>query len=319
MWILPCTSTKARTCSTSCMPTTQAPTAMATWPRSACSRPLPARSSRNTRSIARPSPRAPGSPPACRLRFARRAPACAPSTTTASSPTASKARPDEFAPTTPLPRAAALFNPYQWHIGAGRTAGYGGRTRGRNLQEMQFVKRMLGTSILLALSAAAGAADAPKFDPQRLSDEVKTLTSDAFEGRGPATPAEQKTIDYVGGQFKAAGLQPGGDLKDGRREWTQAVPLYRAEIKGPVSANFVVGKETVPLTQGQQVASRASMDGSKSVAIDKAPLVFCGYGVKAPERNWDDFKGVDLHGKIAIVLVNDPDFETGKATSEARL
>ncbi len=56
---------------------------------------------------------------------------------------------------------------------------------------------------------------------------------------------------------------------------------------------------------------RAAMDGSKSVAIKDAPLVFLGYGVKAPERKWDDFKGVDLHGKIGIVLINDPDFETG--------
>ncbi len=54
------------------------------------------------------------------------------------------------------------------------------------------------------------------------------------------------------------------------------------------------------------------MDGSTTVAIENAPLVFVGYGVKAPERNWDDFKGVDLHGKIAVVLINDPDFETGE-------
>ncbi len=65
------------------------------------------------------------------------------------------------------------------------------------------------------------------------------------------------------------------------------------------------------LTQGEQIAVRAPMDGSTTVAIANAPLVFVGYGVKAPERNWDDFKGVDLHGKIALVLINDPDFETG--------
>src|SRR3546814_5385995 len=52
------------------------------------------------------------------------------------------------------------------------------------------------------------------------------------------------------------------------------------------------------------------MDGSKSVGITDAPLVFVGYGVTAPERDWDDFKGVDLKGKIALVLVNDPDYET---------
>src|SRR3546814_689375 len=54
------------------------------------------------------------------------------------------------------------------------------------------------------------------------------------------------------------------------------------------------------------------MDGSRSVEIVDAPIVFVGYGVTAPERGWDDFKGVDLKGKIALVLVNDPDYETGK-------
>jgi Zn-dependent M28 family amino/carboxypeptidase len=60
------------------------------------------------------------------------------------------------------------------------------------------------------------------------------------------------------------------------------------------------------------VAIRAVMDGSKAVSIKDAPLVFVGYGVKAPERDWDDFKGVDLKGKIALALINDPDFDTGK-------
>ncbi|NEL79624.1 MAG: peptidase M20, partial [Xanthomonas perforans] len=66
------------------------------------------------------------------------------------------------------------------------------------------------------------------------------------------------------------------------------------------------------LTQGKQIAIRAALDGSSKVDIANAPLVFVGYGVKAPERDWDDFKGVDLKGKIAVVLINDPDFETGK-------
>jgi Zn-dependent M28 family amino/carboxypeptidase len=70
------------------------------------------------------------------------------------------------------------------------------------------------------------------------------------------------------------------------------------------------------LTQGGEIAVRAALDGSKSVSIANAPLVFAGYGVKAPERNWDDFKGVDLKGKIAVVLINDPDFESGQGSSE---
>ncbi|MEY2160294.1 M28 family metallopeptidase [Rhodanobacter denitrificans] len=163
----------------------------------------------------------------------------------------------------------------------------------------------------MSACAAAQATDAPTFSPERLSADVKTLSSDAFEGRGPATPAETKTIDYVVAQMKAAGLQPGGDLKDGKRSWTQAVPLLRSEIVGAPKLTLALGDKHEALTQGEQIAVRAPMDGSTSVAIADAPLVFVGYGVEAPERHWDDFKGVDLHGKIAVVLINDPDFETG--------
>ncbi len=171
---------------------------------------------------------------------------------------------------------------------------------------------MLST-LALAVSTAvmAAAVNAPTFDPHRLSDEVKTLSSDAFEGRGPATPAETKTIDYVVAQMKAAGLQPGGDLSNGKRAWTQAVPLLRTEIIGTPALSLSIDGKSQSLTQGNEIAVRAPMDGSTSVAIANAPLVFVGYGVNAPERHWDDFKGVDLHGKIAVVLINDPDFETG--------
>jgi Zn-dependent M28 family amino/carboxypeptidase len=156
------------------------------------------------------------------------------------------------------------------------------------------------------------AKEIPAFSTERLSGEVKMLSSDAFEGRGPATPGETKTIDYVVAQMKAAGLQPGGDLKDGKRAWTQAVPLLRTEIIGKPELSLTLGDQHEALSQGEQIAIRAPMDGSTSVDIKDAPLVFVGYGVSAPERHWDDFKGVDLHGKIAVVLVNDPDFETGK-------
>ena len=124
------------------------------------------------------------------------------------------------------------------------------------------------------------------------------------------TAGETKTVEYVIEQMKAAGLSPGGDLKDGKRAWTQEVPLCAPRSRARQSSVAVAGKDE-SLTQGDQIAVRAAMDGSKSVAIRNAPLVFVGYGVSAPERKWDDFKGVDLHGKVGIVLINDPDFETG--------
>lgn len=170
---------------------------------------------------------------------------------------------------------------------------------------------------LLALSLSAVlhpalAAKAPTIDPQRLSNDVKILSSDEFEGRGPATAGETKTVDFVVEQMKQAGLQPGGDMTDGKRAWTQAVPLARAEIKGTPQVSVKVGGKSQSLTQGEQIAVRAAQDGSATIDFSNAPIVFAGYGVKAPERNWDDFKGMDVKDKIVVVLINDPDFESGQ-------
>ncbi|MET0230025.1 MAG: M28 family metallopeptidase [Rhodanobacteraceae bacterium] len=174
------------------------------------------------------------------------------------------------------------------------------------------MQRLMLSLAALSLSSAALGAASPTFDPKRLSDDVRTLSSDAFEGRGPATEGEKKTIEYVSEQMKAAGLQPGGDLRDGKRTWTQAVPLLRAEISGTPKLRVTAGGNTITLTQGEEIAVRAALDGSKAVDVKAAPLVFLGYGVRAPERKWDDFKGMDLKGRIGIVLINDPDFETGQ-------
>ncbi|ODT64031.1 MAG: peptidase M20, partial [Phenylobacterium sp. SCN 69-14] len=157
-------------------------------------------------------------------------------------------------------------------------------------------------------TAPALAAD---LDPAKIAEHVKILADDSFEGRGPATAGETKTVEYIIQQYKAAGLQPGGDLADGQRAWTQDVPLARFENKGPVTVGVTAGGKAQAWTQGEQVALRPAQNGATRVSVKDAPVVFVGYGVKAPERDWDDFKGFDLKGKIALVLVNDPDFETG--------
>lgn len=172
------------------------------------------------------------------------------------------------------------------------------------------MKRVVISLLAMSVSTALMAAP-PKFDGARISADVRELASDAYEGRSPATAGEEKTIAFLSKQFAAAGMQPGGDLQDGKRLWTQAVPLLKGDIVGkPVLSLSSQGKPQT-LTQGQEIAVRAAMNGASVVDISNAPLVFLGYGVKAPERNWDDFKGVDLKGKIAVVLINDPDFETG--------
>ena len=172
---------------------------------------------------------------------------------------------------------------------------------------------LLLASTLLATTTAASAA-AP-IDPlaQRLSAHDRILGSDAFEGRGVATRAETKTLAYIIGQFRAAGLAPGGDIRAGKREWTQAVPLLRSDFTAePKVALHLPGGRAMSLAQGQEISVRAPMDGSKRLALAKVPLVFVGYGVSAPERQWDDFKGVDVRGKMLVLLINDPDIEGGE-------
>ena len=151
---------------------------------------------------------------------------------------------------------------------------------------------------LLPLLAVA-AAESPKTDPAKLSAMTRELASDPFGGRSPGTEGEKKTIDWAIARFKALGLQPGGP--DGA--WTQKVPLIHTRLAdGPVSFG------ATQLKQGTDVAL-TTVRPDAAVTIADAPLVFVGYGVSAPEAKWDDFKGVDLRGKVAVFLVNDPDFE----------
>src|SRR5436190_2525421 len=174
------------------------------------------------------------------------------------------------------------------------------------------MKKLLLCAVALAAVSSVACA-APALDPARITEDIKTLSSDAFEGRGPATAGETKTVAYLTAQMKAAGLEPAGDKQaDGSRAWTQDVPLARFTTKGPVKVGVKLNGAAKAWTQGQEIAIRAAQTGVSHLAVADAPVVFVGYGVKAPERNWDDFKGVDLKGKVALVLVNDPDFETGK-------
>jgi Zn-dependent M28 family amino/carboxypeptidase len=164
-----------------------------------------------------------------------------------------------------------------------------------------------------ALLLAGAATAAPfSFSADRMSADDKTLGSDAFEGRGVATPAETRTVNYLISGFKAAGLQPGGQIVKGKRTWTQNVPLLKSDHVAAPVVTVTSGGQPLTLRQGEEIAVRAPTNGQQKFDISKAPLVFVGYGVSAPERGWDDFKGQDVKGKILVVLVNDPDFEGGE-------
>ncbi len=174
----------------------------------------------------------------------------------------------------------------------------------RGFIDRKAIKRW--TAILLALAPMLIATDrtpAP-ISPDELRHTVLAISSDTFEGRAPGTAGEEKTVDYLVARLRALGLEPAGP--DGA--WTQNVPLVHATPGVPRRLEITIGAERLALENGRDIASTTVRETDR-VLIDGAPLVFVGYGVSAPERHWDDFKGVDLHGKIAVFLINDPDFE----------
>ncbi|WP_309645580.1 M28 family metallopeptidase [Phenylobacterium sp.] len=164
---------------------------------------------------------------------------------------------------------------------------------------------MLRTALTLALFAtAAQAQDSGPIDPARLSSIVKVMASPEFEGRGPGSAGETKTIAYLTKEFAALGLEPAGE----KGAWTQDVALVKFELPGASAITLSQDGVARPLVRAKDI-SVTTMRPVDRVAIKDAPLVFVGYGVAAPERGWDDFKDVDLKGKIAVILISDPDFE----------
>ena len=128
---------------------------------------------------------------------------------------------------------------------------------------------------------------------------LKTLASDEFEGRLPTTPGEKKTLDYLVGQFKEAGFQPGnGD------SFLQPVDLM--EITADPDMTMTIGDNAFAYKQDMVAGSKREQS---LVELKDSELVFVGYGVNAPEYDWNDYEGLDVKGKTVVILVNDPGFE----------
>lgn len=146
-------------------------------------------------------------------------------------------------------------------------------------------------------------AKAPAFSLATLKAVTRTLSSDAFEGRAPTTPGEDKTVAYIIDQMKKAGLKPGN-----HGSWTQDVPLV--EITAAPEMAFTVNGGKTPLRFAYKTDFVA---GTKRVtphsALRDSEMVFVGYGINAPEKGWNDYAGLDVKGKTVIILVNDPDYE----------
>jgi Zn-dependent M28 family amino/carboxypeptidase len=170
-----------------------------------------------------------------------------------------------------------------------------------------------GRLVTVAAAAAAGivlcstasvADQASPIDAGRQAQVTRTLASDEFEGRAPGTAGEAKTVDFLVAEFKALGLEPGAP----GNSYTQTVPLVRTLVPLDADMSVTINGERRRLVQQKDMAALA-LRPVDHVTITGAPLVFVGYGVHAPERQWDDYKGQDLKGKVAVFLINDPDFE----------
>jgi Zn-dependent M28 family amino/carboxypeptidase len=149
------------------------------------------------------------------------------------------------------------------------------------------------------------AAHAQRLDPARIKQDVRVLSSDAFEGRGPAQASEPKVVAYIAKQMQAAGLQPAGP----NGSWYQDVPMTRL-TRGPATVTARVRGAAVQLRAGQEVT--VAPTGAGRTQIADAPLLFGGYGVADAKLGWDPFAGVDVRGKVVVVLWGDPDLEAGR-------
>ncbi len=131
---------------------------------------------------------------------------------------------------------------------------------------------------------------------------VKTLASDEFTGRAPGTAGEDKTVDYIKAQFERIGLQPGNN-----GDWFQSVPMVVTEADPSTTMRIVLDGKTRELKFGPDMVI-GTRTGQTDVKIDGSEMVFVGYGVDAPEQQWNDYAGVDVKGKTVVMFVNDPGF-----------
>ncbi len=172
-------------------------------------------------------------------------------------------------------------------------------------------------------SAAEGAAPVPTGVEQAgrtyitrssLEAPIRFLASDALEGRGPASRGDQLARLYLATQLESLGLQPGGP----NGQWQQPVDIVGLKSQFPKSWSFQGKNARIDLSWRDDYIA-VSGEQKESVSIDDAELVFVGYGIQAPEYQWDDFKGVNLKGKVLVMLNNDPDWDPKLFAGKRRL
>jgi Zn-dependent M28 family amino/carboxypeptidase len=164
---------------------------------------------------------------------------------------------------------------------------------------------ILGLTLVTLLGTACAKTDAGTdraldvITAEGILKHTRELSSDAYEGRSPGTPGEEKTVQYLTEQFLQLGLKPGNP--DG--SWTQPVEMIGFTATPVMSVT--AGGRPIPLEFPDDVVV-TSRRNVERVEVPSSDVVFVGYGVVAPEYGWDDYKGLDVRGKTILMLINDP-------------
>ena len=142
---------------------------------------------------------------------------------------------------------------------------------------------------------------------EKLTNHIAVLSHDSLEGRGPASRGDVKTTDYIVSQFKKFGLQPAGE----NGTFLQKVPMVGVTVDPKSALTVTKGKEKISLAYSTDfVAATGIYD--PTITVNNAEMVFVGYGIVAPEQQWDDYKNVDVRGKIIVMMNNDPSSDDPK-------
>jgi Zn-dependent M28 family amino/carboxypeptidase len=174
---------------------------------------------------------------------------------------------------------------------------------------------MVSASVVLVACLGFGpmAQQKPQAEAAKIREFVKKLASDEFEGRGTGQKGGDAAADYIAKQFESFGLEPGGE----KGTFFQEVPMVGVKTRAESTFAFALAKgDGIPLKHLDDLVT--SNESQTETADIDAPIVFVGFGITAPEYKWDDYKGVDLKGKVALLFVNEPEstdenFFKGKA------
>ncbi len=175
------------------------------------------------------------------------------------------------------------------------------------MQLSKFISLARYLPAILFIAVISCASPRGEIEPfgQNIVKDIETLASDEFQGRAPASPGGIKAVEYIENRFNEIGLKPAND-----NSFRQPVPLM--EVTGSNFSDLVISG------QGSEISLKYLDDMvvgtyrlQESVSLDNSELVFAGYGIVAPEYEWNDYEGLDVEGKTVVLLVNDPGFATG--------